>query len=226
MTSAPQPFVFHTSLVLQESLGLRAEKLSTLVKLLREVPAASIYHHTHYFMVQHHYLAPEPPNDFAYWVSEVLGERLLGELLAGVDTTAYTSLEELRQALVAAVERYLEERPAAQLRFASPGQEFFFVKAVHFVLPTLHTASTLAEFADALTRVSIRSLYFHMFESRLRVGHRTNDFSVWLEEQLGEGELAAAIARLDPYGQNLEGLRTRLLILVRAARRAQALSHA
>lgn len=217
LTPAAEPFRFNTSLVLQESLGLRAEKLTTLVKLLRAVPASSIYHHTHHFLLQHHYLSPEPPNDFAYWVGEVLGERPLAEWLAGVDTMAYSSLEDLRGALAGTIERYLEQSPSAHLRFAAPGQEFFFVKAVHIVLPTAYAAATLAEFADVLQKVSIRSLYYHMFEARLRLGRPTNDFSRWVGEQLGFSKLAAEIAAFDPYDQNLEVLRTRLLMRVRAA---------
>lgn len=217
MSQAPKPFAFYTSLVLEESLGLRAEKLSTLVKLLRAVPAASIYHHTHHFLLQHHYLSPEPPNDLAYWAGEVLGERALGELLAGVDTMAYSSLEALREALVGTIERYLEEHPTAQLKFASAGQEFFFVKAITVVLPTPYAAATLAEFAEALQKVSIRSLYYHIFEARLRLGRGTNDFSCWIEEQLGLPKLAAEISAFDPYDQSLEVLRTRLLLRVRAA---------
>lgn len=217
LTPAMEPFRFNTSLVLQESLGLRAEKLTTLVKLLRTVPAASVYHHTHHFLLQYHYLSPQPPNDFAYWVGEVLGERPLAEWLAGVDTMAYSSLEDLRGALAGTIERYLEQSALAHLRFAAPGQEFFFVKAVHVVLPTSYAASTLAEFAEALQKVGIRSLYYHMFEARLRLGRPTNDFSRWMGEHLGLPQLAAEIAAFDPYGQSLEVLRTRLLMRVQAA---------
>ena len=35
--------------------------------------------------MQHQYLSPEPPNDFAYWVSNVLQEDRLGEQLAAID---------------------------------------------------------------------------------------------------------------------------------------------
>ena len=42
-----QPFEFCTSLVLQESTGLRAVTLQELAKHLRSVPESSIYFHTH-----------------------------------------------------------------------------------------------------------------------------------------------------------------------------------
>lgn len=211
---AASPFRFSTSLVLQESTGLRAATLPQLAKLLREVPESSVYHHTHFFLLQHHYLIPEPSNDFAYWVSEVLGEEELGEHLAGVDAMRHATLESLREELAGTIEAYLKRVPMAHLKFVSEGQEFFFLKAVHIIMPTPFTASTLAEFAQALERVSVRSLYHHVFDARLRLGQRTNDFARWISEQLGRRALAEDIARLDPYAHTLETLRAILLELV------------
>src|SRR3990167_3016973 len=111
--TGPQPFRFFTSLVLQESTGLRASTLPVLVKLLREVPEACIYYHTHQFLLQHHYLSPEPTNDFAYWVAEILGEEPLGELLDSIDIMEHASLQSLREALAGTIERYLEANAAA-----------------------------------------------------------------------------------------------------------------
>ena len=37
-----------------------------------------------------------------------------------------------------------------------------------------------------MSKVTISSLYFHIFASRLRLERPTNDFSMWLEEVLGE----------------------------------------
>lgn len=228
-TSLPkpiEPFRFYTSLVLQEATGLRAATLPQLAALLRTVPDGCIYHHTHYFLLAHHYLTPEPTNDFAYWVAEVLREQRLGELLASIDTMEYTSLEQLRGALVSTVQTYLGNHPASRLRFVSEGEEFFFVKSVHVILPTRYTALTLAEFAQALERVSLHSLYFHTFDARLRVGRRTNDFAIWVSEQLGLGELAEQVSRLDPYAHTLETLRSNLLALIHQQLRQDQQRHA
>lgn len=209
------PFRFHTSLILQEATGLRAATLPQLVGLMREVPESCIYHHTHYFLLSHHYLTPEPPNDFAYWVAEVLGDEPLGELLASIDIMDYPSLQGLREALINTIEKYLNEHPTARLKFVSEGEEFFFVKSVQVIIPTSYTASTLAGFAQALERVSIHSLYFHIFDARLRVGRPTNDFAIWLAEQLGLKELAEQVSHLDPYAHTLETVRSVLIALVR-----------
>jgi hypothetical protein len=82
-----------------------------------------------------------------------------------------------------------------------------------FAIPTPHTASTLREFHDALRHISIHSLYFHMFDARLRPVLGQDDFSIWLRDN-GQGELADSIARLDPYTHTLEGLRRTLQNLV------------
>lgn len=212
--TSPEPFHFQTSLVLQEATGLRASRLSVLAKLLRTVPEACLYHHTHYFLLSHHYLTPEPSNDFAYWVTEVLGEEPLGELLSSVDIMEHTSLQSLREKFVGIIEGYLQRIPSARLKFASPGEEFYFVKSVHVIMPTPFQASTLAEFADALEKVSVHCLYFHIFAARLRVGRPSNDFALWVE-RLGYPALAKDLAQLDPYAHTLETLRSLLLSLVR-----------
>jgi hypothetical protein len=46
------------------------------------------------------------------------------------------------------------------------------------------------------------------------LGKGLNDFSTWLQDSLGEAELAEDIARLDPYTYTLEGLRSALIQLI------------
>ena len=75
-------------------------------------------------------------------------------------------------------------------------------------------AHDLREFVESLRKISLGALYFHMFESRLRLGRGLNDFTIWLKDSLGETELGDQIARLDPYTYTLEGLRTSLIQLI------------
>ncbi len=211
---SPEPFQFFTSFILPEPTGLRAATLPQLSRLLREVPEGCLYYHTHQFLLSHHYLTPEPTNDFAYWVGEVLGETALGKQLAQIDIMQHAVLQALRDALVQAIDEYLQHHPLARFRFASEGEEFFFVKSRHVVLPTRYVASTLEEFVLAVQEVGIQSLYHHIFDARLRIGRPTNDLAVWLE-RLGETELAKEVAALDPYAHTLEALRAMLVGLVR-----------
>lgn len=211
MKRAREPFRFHTRLNLSELTGLKASTLPELLEIIETVPGSCIYHHTHRFLQQHQYLSPEPPNDFAYWVSESLGDDELGERLASIDTVQFGTIRALRNKIIATIAGHLADVPSAQRRFAREGEEFHFIKSTSFVLPTNYVANDLGEFAEILKKITIDSIYYHMFEARLRLERGTNDFSVWIEGALGETDLARDIARLDPYTRTLDDLRKTLI---------------
>ncbi len=176
------------------------------------VPGSVIYYHTHHFLVQHQYLSPEPPNDFAYWVTNVLQEDRLGEQLWAVDIVAFRSIRALRDRMVEIISSYLEN--GSELRSAPPGEEFHFRDAATFVMETGHVAHDLAEFAQCVEKIGFASLAHHFFDAQLRLEVGENDFSEWLSKGLHEEELARRIARLDPYTYTLDGLRKKLVRLV------------
>jgi hypothetical protein len=173
---------------------------------------AGIYFHTHHFLAQHQHLSPEPTNDFAYWVTTALQEDRLGEQLAAIDIIQFRSLSAVRDRIAGVLERFLDN--STTLRTAPPGEEFHVRESATFILPTGYVANDLEEFAACVQRVGFGSLHFHIFDARLHLERGANDFSEWLEAQ-GETDLAEAIARLDPYTHTLEGLRQRIVQLVR-----------
>jgi hypothetical protein len=209
---AQNPFQFCTQLTMVELTGLRARDLTELVNHLGTVSGSVIYHHTHHFLKQHQFLSPEPPNDFAYWVTEVLKEERLGERLAAIDTVRFSSIRALRDEIINVIGEYLSS--GRKSRMVPDSDAFHFMKSRSYIIPTPFHASTLAELATAVERVSIHSLYHHIFEARLRLERGSNDISQWLETELGESMMAAAIRRMDPYTQTLERLRSRLLKLI------------
>jgi hypothetical protein len=209
MRNAAEAFEFQSRLNLTLLTGLRARDLAELVQHLRTVPGAVIYHHTHHFLVQHQFLSPEPPNDFAYWVTNILLEERLGEELAAIDVLRFDTIRALRDALVSVIESHLDL--VGEVRAAPPGMEFHFMRSVSFVLPTGLKTYNLAEFRDALRKVSLSSISYHMFDARLRLERGDNDFSRWIERELGEKEVAAALRMLDPYTYTEEGLRRRII---------------
>jgi hypothetical protein len=211
---AKDPFIFYTRHNLTELLGIKAANLSQLLKYIKEVPGSSIYHHTHRFLQIHLYLSPEPPNDFSYWVANMMREDELAERLSCIDIMQYSSIRELRDKIASIIEEYLKEYPKAKQRYAKEGQEFYFMKSISFALPTKYVASNLKEFVLALKEVSIHSIYFHIFESRIRLEKGDNDFSFWLRTSLGEHKLAENISRIDPYTFTLEGLRRKLISMI------------
>lgn len=206
-------FRFTTKLDLTRLLGRKAKNAPELRTLVAEVPAMSIYYHTHHYLQQHHYLSPEPPNDFAFWATNVLNDDVLGEQLASIDIVQFATIEKIRARFLEILDGHLaaEERLAEAPR----GEEFHFMSCQTFAFPTPHSASSLKEFSEQLERVSINSLYFHMFDARLRLEAGINDFSVWFHDN-GYPPLAEEVSRLDPYTYTLEGLRKAIIRLVKA----------
>lgn len=75
------------------------------------------------------------------------------------------------------------------------------------ILPTAYTAHDLREFVEALRKITPSSLYFHVFESRLRLKNGTNDFVVWLADDMDEKALSQEIAKIDPYTYTFGGIK-------------------
>ncbi|MFH1288686.1 MAG: DUF5752 family protein, partial [bacterium] len=203
LKNAKEMFRFYTRLHLTELTGLKAVNLGQLIELIKNVPGSSIYHHTHRFLQQHQYLSPEPPNDFAYWVTEILGDDDLGERLASIDTIQFATIRSLREKIILTIEDYIKENPSVKNRFANVNEEFHFIKSISFILPTNYCAYNLKEFVDILKKITIDSIYFHIFESRLRLEKGVNDFSNWVETSIGDKKLAEKISKLDPYTYTL-----------------------
>ena len=205
-------FRFNTKLDQAVLLGVKVRNVEDLLESIRTVPGSSIYFHTHRFLQQHHYLSPEPPNDFAYWASNVLGDDILGEQLSSVDIVQFRAISELREAFVGILSDYLK---SSERRIDSPpGEEFHFMASRTFVFATPYVVVNLAEFREVLAKVSINSLYYHIFDAALRLEKGENEFSRWFRD-LGNVALAEETERLDPYRHTLDGLRKRILIMTR-----------
>lgn len=221
ISRAQEPFHFFSRLTLTHMAGIKAKNLQELLEHLKTVPESVIYQHTHRFLQEHQYLVPEPPNDFGYWVTNMLLDEELGERLMAIDIMRYHSLNDLRQAIVSVIENHLWKRN--NLQQVPEGKEFHFMSAMRFSMPTQYQAYDLAEFLRCLQKVSISSLYLHIFEARMRTPLGVNDFASWFETQLGEKVLAKNIGDLDPYMQTLEGLRAKIILLIQ--NRLEEFSH-
>ncbi len=211
MTQNGIQFHFKTKFDQTILLGKKARTIPELLEQIRTVPESSIYFHTHRFLQQHHYLSPEPPNDFAYWVITVLSEEALGERLSSIDIIQFQRIADLRKDIVEVIESYLST--TTRKVEAPAGEEFNFMSSKTFVLPTPYIAHSLTDFKNYLKLVSIHSIYYHIFDAHLRLEQGENDFSIFLK-QLGHVELAEEILRLDPYTQTLEGLKQKVVQMV------------
>ena len=207
-----EPFHFFTKLDQTLLLGLRARTIEELLTGIRSVADASIYFHTHRFLHQHQFLSPEPPNDFAYWVTNALGDDALGERLWSVDTVRFDGISALREKFIGLLESHLAS--TERRSECAAGEEFHFMACKTFVLPTGHSARTLGEFAEVVSKVSINSVYFHVFDAKMRLTSGENDFSRWFRDQ-DKTALANETRRLDPYSYTLDGLRRQIVALVK-----------
>lgn len=204
-----QPFVFYTERRLVVLTGLQAKNLPELLHHLNTVSGASIFYHTHHQFLSLHFEKPVFHNEFAHWVGDALQEERLSEELTAVDLLAFTTVRQLREAIVAKVEAYLQEvqGPARECR---PGNAFHFCESQSFIMPTGAVAHDVRDFFSKLGAVSNVSLFFHFFESRLRLERATNDFSQWLR-YMDQEELADDIDKLDPYAMTLDELRAEMI---------------
>jgi hypothetical protein len=120
----------------------------------------------------------------------------------------------LREKIASIIEDYLNNNPLSKLKFARFGEEFHFIKSVSFILPTTYIAYDLNEFVEVLKKITIDSIYFHIFEARLRLEKPTNDFAFWIENSLGDKKIADKISSFDPYTSTLEDLRNNIIQIV------------
>jgi len=128
-----------------------------------------------------------------------------------VDTVSFKTLEELRAEYVKILTAYISK--GKHIVDCEGGEEFHFMSCKTFVLPTPYLAHNLNEFIEILNKITVNSLYFHMFEARMRLKRDENDFGNWFRS-IGKNELAKKLFRLDPYNVTLEGLREDIIKLV------------
>jgi hypothetical protein len=210
-----KPFYFNTSEHLLRITRERAISLSELLDSLRRCPPESVFQHTFRTLQEHHFIRQGFSNDFAHWALSACNEPALAERLASVDVREFTSLEDLRQDLVAILESYLAGNPAASDRAGH--EAFYFCAADICVLPTAFAPETLAGFVDGLRRVSVHSIHHHFIEARLRLKLMSNDFSQWLLEEMNLPDTARAVNRIDIYTATLEGVRQQVIRIVERA---------
>jgi hypothetical protein len=206
---AKGPFRFYTSLGLVELTGQMARNASELLEIVRKADDSSVFYHTHRYFREYHFVRGECSSDFGQWAYDSMQEMTLGEKLTGIDILDYTDIPSLRSAIIAAIDDYINS--GARVRDAPSGKEFHLCRLVSVIMPTRYIASNRDEFLHALKVININSIYYHLFEARLRLGRKTNDFSLWAEETMENPSVARRIESLDPYTHTLEELRSEII---------------
>ena len=212
---ARAPFYFNTASHLLRIGRQRADNLSQLLEGVRTCPEDSIFQHTFRTLAEHHFIREGFSNDFAHFAFAACNEVGLAERLASVDVREYTSLKALRDRIAGIVEEYLKKNPRAGERAAL--EPFYFCASDTVVIPTTAVARNLEEFSSCLEKISVHSIHYHFIEARLRLKLNSNDFSVWLDEELGLGTLADRLNRIDIYTSTLNDVRRTLQSIIQGA---------
>lgn len=207
-TKARTPFHFYTSSHIIKITNQKANTLKEFYDGISQCTDASIFFHTFQSLHDHHFITEGFSNDFAQWISESCEEDKLAEQFAALDIRSYTTIGALRSDLIAICENFFSSPNArAQTLEHDP---FYFLESVNVARPTGLSVADLPEFCANLKDVSVHSIHFHFIESRLRLNLRSNDFSIWLAEELNVPDLAEEMNEIDIYTNTLEGIRHHL----------------
>jgi hypothetical protein len=209
MKTATHPFQFATATYLTRILNQKANNLREFCLGLESCSDASIFYHTFQSLNRYHFLAEAFSSDFAQWAVGACNRADLAEQLAALDIRDYFSLADLRGDLHRAVSDYCRTHP--QYVEQTSFEPFFFLESIEVAMSLGFEARTLEEFRDGVRRLTHASLHYHFITSRLRLHLRTNDFSLWLADNLGLGTLAERANRIDIYTNTLESVHAILL---------------
>jgi hypothetical protein len=213
--TAPAPFQFIGCVELRQALDHRARDERELLDRLEDVPAGSVFYHTHGYFLRHRPITTAYGNDFAAWAAVQVRDQVLAERLAIINPFEMASLEDLREELMSAVhDHLLRLSTVPRVEF---GEVFHFQQSHIVEVPLGPAVTTLTEFRAGLAEVDASAIYFHMVEARSRLGRRSGDFAEWIRTSLQLPALAEGIERIDSYMTSLERVRARVLVLVDSA---------
>ena len=206
-----EPFEFKQCVSIIKATGKYAKNLGELRKLISEISDESIFHHTYQYFLKGHML--EYTNDFAEWAGITLEERALAERLSSIDPYTLKSVREVRKELIREIDGFLTNFP--EPRDVISGNEFYFNETVSLVFPVGVKTKNLAEFLVAIEHIDEGSIYYHFFDSRVRLGEGiVDDFSRWVEHTLDKKELADKIRDIDPFMHSIESIREHIVKVV------------
>jgi hypothetical protein len=172
---------------------------------LRNVPDTVLEHHMMRCALDDHFELDEFPNDLARWCWDSLGDHSLAEQLGLVDPYQLANLSALRATLVNVIEDRLWG--LERVPWCRPGLELHLVSSRVMAFDTGERLTNLAGLAQALPRMSLRSLYYHVHEARRRSGDASDDFSTWLGKIGAQPALVTRVRAIDFYFLNLNQLR-------------------
>jgi hypothetical protein len=204
-----EPFIVKDCALLNIAIGKKAQNLREMRDQLLDVSLGSIYHHFWGGLLRHRFDEPEYNNDFAEWVRYALQDLILAERLSIIDPAACADLESLRQQLLEVIEQRLDE--TERVPWAELDMQFHFVGSQIIVFDTGERIEEPVQLVEAVSKMSVGSLFYHFIDARRRSPEMMDDFRSWLSPCRDRyEELCSQLALVDPYFVSLVELRTQL----------------
>src|SRR5262249_22686203 len=143
VSSVSRPFAFIGCVELRQALDHRATDERELLERLEEVPAGSVFYHTHRYFLRPRPITTCYGSDFPSWVPTEVRDQVLPERRAVVTPFEFSSLEHLREELASAIHDHLQRLSAVpRVEFGEP----FYFQQSHIVEVALGPGvNTLAE---------------------------------------------------------------------------------
>lgn len=207
--TAVEPLVLLGCNELIEMTGARARDVGELLDGVAEAPLASIFHHTHGFLLGHRFTAPKFINQFAKWAYRELHAQALAERLSAIDPQDFPDLEDLRWEIVRLLDEYVRE--AHIVPRVVHGQPFHFLRSWLQTVPTGAEAHDLPGLRRAIASSDASAIYYHLIEARRSLQRPGGSLAAWIRDHLEMPDLARRVASIDTFMYSLEDLRVRLL---------------
>jgi hypothetical protein len=212
----PSPFRFRDAVRLNSPTGISSATLREFRDTVERAEPGVLHHHLREVPLRFTFTFWDYPNDFAIWAANALENHALAERLAVLDPFHERDIEILRERVLEVVEASAGD--ASSTRPVPQGQEFYFSSSVSVEFDLGVEARNVVELIACLREVPATSLYYHLFEGRLRTEDGWDDVSLWLLES-GFERAAERLRDLDIYMASLESCRRVVIeLLTRDAR--------
>ncbi|MFQ5455211.1 MAG: DUF5752 family protein [Nitrospirota bacterium] len=206
------PFRFFYESGITLNAGIKADSLISLYKGVKKVSDSSLFYHLYHSYYRRHFTTFEHMNDFSSWIWENLGQQFISEKIAIINPLLFNSIKDCRDHLLNCLQEYVVS--GDMFPRVPKGREFFFLEIKSFVLPTGLEAFDLKEFKKGIDKASLSVLFFHLISSKIRIGHESNDFSEWLNNELQLHDIAAEIETLNIFSSNLWEIKKRIIKII------------
>ena len=155
-------FRFFTSAPLESPAGHVASDLESLRAGIETVSPESIFHHVIRISIRFPHVRDLPENDFARWVGDALQLPEVSERLAFAGSLPVGTLEEVRAALLAVLNRVPERD---RRRSSSDGASFHFLEARSVFADLGIEAANPTEVVELWPKLDDAATFLHLVEA-------------------------------------------------------------